>query len=308
MSTILSIGFYNLENLFDYRIGHSKYSEELNNYGLVDWDQNKYQSKIDRLASVIKQMGDSDSNGPPAILGVCEVNSENCLRDLCGSENLKPFDYHYCWKKTENKSGGQVALLYRKAFFNPKSVSMITVAPKPTDQKPIRDLLLVKGLLCGRSLSLFVNHWPSKQSGNSRTTTLRYRTFKQLMSSINSIYEHNPEEKILLMGDFNEDLRHTKLPFNQNDAFFEPFASLSPGRGSLRHKGKWLLLDQIFINRLLYNSPWFHVENARVFGPDELIHQSGRHRGSPKRTFHGSYYVNGYSDHLPVIIDCEIHH
>jgi hypothetical protein len=33
-----------------------------------------------------------------------------------------------------------------------------------------------------------------------------------------------------------------------------------------------------------------------------MIQQEGNYKGSPKRTFGGSVWLNGYSDHLPTII------
>ncbi len=62
------------------------------------------------------------------------------------------------------------------------------------------------------------------------------------------------------------------------------------------------MFDQILFNNNLKEAEWFDYQSAQIYVEPSLIQKSGRHRGSPKRTFVGSYYVGGYSDHFPVFI------
>jgi hypothetical protein len=39
-----------------------------------------------------------------------------------------------------------------------------------------------------------------------------------------------------------------------------------------------------------------------VFRSDYLIQQEGRYQGAPLRTKAGGKWLNGYSDHLPVVL------
>jgi hypothetical protein len=40
----------------------------------------------------------------------------------------------------------------------------------------------------------------------------------------------------------------------------------------------------------------------QIFRRDYLIQNEGKYKGSPKRTFSGGVWMDGYSDHLPVVI------
>ena len=39
-----------------------------------------------------------------------------------------------------------------------------------------------------------------------------------------------------------------------------------------------------------------------IFRRDYLIQQEGKYKGSPKRTTSGGVWLDGYSDHLPVLV------
>ncbi|HCC86160.1 MAG TPA: endonuclease, partial [Porphyromonadaceae bacterium] len=41
---------------------------------------------------------------------------------------------------------------------------------------------------------------------------------------------------------------------------------------------------------------------AEVFNRSFLIQQEGRNRGYPHRTFSNNTFIDGYSDHLPVLV------
>jgi len=42
--------------------------------------------------------------------------------------------------------------------------------------------------------------------------------------------------------------------------------------------------------------------HSEIFNRDFLIQKEGRYKGYPLRTFSGDIFVNGYSDHFPVLI------
>ncbi len=83
------------------------------------------------------------------------------------------------------------------------------------------------------------------------------------------------------------------------------FALMQGGDGSYKHKGSWNFLDQILLNKNLVNtkSNLLYVSNsARSFKEDWMLETEEKYKGNPKRTFGGTKYLNGYSDHLPVMI------
>jgi hypothetical protein len=86
---------------------------------------------------------------------------------------------------------------------------------------------------------------------------------------------------------------------------FNPFAEIfAKGGGSLCYQGKWNLFDQIILSgRLLgKNKNTFKFLKAEIFNRDFLITQEGRYKGYPLRTHSRNVFLNGYSDHFPVIV------
>ncbi|MGB5394555.1 MAG: endonuclease/exonuclease/phosphatase family protein, partial [Lutimonas sp.] len=63
---------------------------------------------------------------------------------------------------------------------------------------------------------------------------------------------------------------------------------------------KWHLFDQIMFTENLLKKEKFTFEFAQIFNPEFLIEKNGRSKGSPLRTYNGSRYIGGYSDHFPV--------
>ena len=74
--------------------------------------------------------------------------------------------------------------------------------------------------------------------------------------------------------------------------------------GTLTYRGKWNLFDQIVVSSNLLGDDRSTLKFCKneIFYRDFMIQQEGNYKGSPKRTFGGSLWLNGYSDHLPTII------
>jgi len=117
------------------------------------------------------------------------------------------------------------------------------------------------------------------------------------------------------MGDLNDDPRDVSVRITldakarQQDVpkggLFNPFASIhTRGVGTLAYQGQWNLFDQIIIsdNLLGNNRSTFKFWKAEIFSRDFMITQEGRFRGYPLRTHSGNVFLNGYSDHFPVLI------
>ena len=69
-SIIASVGFYNLENLFDIVNDTLTVDEEFTPQGDKNWTEEKYRDKLDRLSTVIKDIGTDYTPDGFAILGV----------------------------------------------------------------------------------------------------------------------------------------------------------------------------------------------------------------------------------------------
>ena len=81
------------------------------------------------------------------------------------------------------------------------------------------------------------------------------------------------------------------------------------GKGTLFYNGNWNLFDQIVITPNLLNKDAKNKDFStlkyfahQVFRRDYLIQQEGQYKGAPLRTQAGGRWLNGFSDHLPVVM------
>ena len=81
------------------------------------------------------------------------------------------------------------------------------------------------------------------------------------------------------------------------------------GNGTLFYNGNWNLFDQIVITPNLLNKDAKNKDFStlkyfahQVFRRDYLIQQEGQYKGAPLRTQAGGRWLNGFSDHLPVVM------
>jgi endonuclease/exonuclease/phosphatase family metal-dependent hydrolase len=170
-------------------------------------------------------------------------------------------------------------------------------------------------ILTGDTLSLFINHWPSKYGGAGYTNDMRESVAQTLASGIIEIMEINPLEKIIVMGDFNdppESSAFDVLVNNQDPTASPLLVNLSadfkgPIPGSYKFEGIWQLIDQILISNSLLTGEGNVCANSgsfKVFTPSFLLEKDEKFGGfKPFRTYTGFVYHGGYSDHLPVLLD-----
>ena len=304
MSQTFSIAFYNLENLFDPLENEKTLDKDFTPNGIYNWDDHKYQQKINNLSLIISKIGLTRSETPPVLIGVCEVENESCLEDMVQSEPLKNFDYGFIFHKSPDHRGINVALLYQKRHFRFIENKAISVNFKnQIESEGTRDILHVKGLLFGKQIHLILNHWPSRSDGTQKTDHKRISASQEVQKIINEIKTSDQLAKIIIMGDFNDEPSSGSLAPYLKQGFTNPMLQFQKlKKGSVKYKGKWIMFDQILFNNNLKEAEWFDYQSAQIYVEPSLIQKSGRHRGSPKRTFVGSYYVGGYSDHFPVFI------
>ncbi len=304
MSQTFSLAFYNLENLFDPFENDTSLDKDFTPNGTYNWDDHKYQQKINNLALTISKIGLMRCDSPPVLIGVCEVENESCLEDLVQSPFLKNFDYGFIFHKSPDRRGIHVALLYQKKHFQVNESNAISINFKDQiESEGTRDILHIDGILFGKQIHLILNHWPSRSDGTKKTNHKRISASHELHKIIDKISLSDKLAKVIIMGDFNDDpLSESLAPFLKQ-GFTNPMLQFQKlKKGSVKFKGKWIMFDQILFNDNIKEAEWFDYLSAQIFVEPNLIQKSGRYRGSPKRTFVGSYYVGGYSDHLPVFI------
>ena len=80
------------------------------------------------------------------------------------------------------------------------------------------------------------------------------------------------------------------------------------GTGTLSYQGSWNLFDQIVMTPNLVNKDGkkdyktLKFWKNQIFRRDYLMNTEGRYKGTPKRTHASGIWLDGFSDHLPVVV------
>ncbi|WP_220429203.1 endonuclease/exonuclease/phosphatase family protein [Tenuifilum thalassicum] len=305
------IGFYNLENLFDTIPGEN--DTEFTPNGRNKFTSERYWHKINHMSEVISQIGSEIFPGGPAILGICEVENRSVVEDLVNSPKLKPSGYQIVHYESHDHRGIDVGLLYRPEFFKVTSHRSVPLRIKDNPNFKTRDQLVVSGLLDGEPIHIIVDHWPSRRGGEKRSLPYRMAAAKLTRSLVDSILATDPNAKIIVMGDLNDDPDSKSVikglganPYRNKlkpGELFNAMGSLyHEGIGTLAYRDSWNLFDNIIITQSFLNTDkttWTFYK-AKVFNKPFLQQKSGRFAGYPWRTYVGGNFMGGYSDHFPV--------
>jgi len=308
------IGFYNVENLYDTEKDPTIDDNEFLPDGPYQWTPERYQQKLKNLAFVISEMG--KEQGGVVVLGVCEVENERVLNDLVAQDALKPLNYKVAHHDSPDYRGVDVAFIYQGDRFEFISQKPHTLTIPDNPRFKTRDQLLLVGVLDQTdTLFLIVNHWPSKRGGEARSAPLRMAAAKLTRSIVDSLMNINPNSKIIIMGDLNDNpnaksitqclCAKGKISDTKPLDLFNPMIQMyKNGIGSYAYRDAWDLIDQIIVSYGLLNPRpnSYKYNSAQVFRANFLLTKSGSFQGYPFRTYAGGTYAGGYSDHLPVFI------
>ena len=315
---IRTVAFYNLENLFDTINDVAKNDEASPMMELKTNRSKVYWDKIDKLGSVISQIGKEKARTSPAIVGVVEVENRAVLEDLVKSKHLKKKGYEIIHYDSPDKRGIDVALLYQKRYFKPINHESFDPRIYRNGYKVYtRNQLLVSGYLDDELIHVIVNHWPSRRGGEAKSRPLREKAAYQNTKIIEKIKQTDPNPRVLIMGDFNDDpinasfkkvlkTKSKKKNVNKGD-IYNPYEDMfRRGFNTLGYRDNINLFDQILITSPLLNKgnkkdfSTFKMFKAMIFNKRFLTNKRGRYKGYPRRSFSWGKYTGGYSDHYPV--------
>lgn len=300
-----TIGFYNLENLFDTENDPNSLDDDFTENSEKNWNHERYYKKLRKIGKVISKIGNDDVQHPPVIVGVAEVENAEVLNDLISSPLLKNKGYSYVHFDSPDERGIDVALLFREEFFTVlyKEAIPLYIKGHFGERDYTRDILYIKGELDEQPIHILVNHWPSRRAGSDETEYKRIAAAGKNREIISDILYEEPNAKIIIMGDFNDDPSSKSIQKLIDIDFYNPMELLlTYDKGSLNFRGRWNLFDQIiFSNNFLkpHDNPLQYVK-SNIFNPLELQEYSGKYKGNPFRTYIGDKYLGGYSDHFPV--------
>lgn len=286
------VAFYNVENLFD-TINQPHNDEEFLPDGKNKWTSQRYLDKLRKLNQVI------DSMGNVVLLGLCEIENEQVVKDLNdASSSRKKFGIvHY---ESTDARGIDVGMIYNPSLLTLKQSGFIRFEINNSETSNTRDIVWAKFVYKKDTLFAMVNHWPSRRGGETESEPNRLKAAEKAAAFIDSVKTASPTSKIVFMGDLND------YPTNKSAKMIAerltPMISKSSGKfgGTYNYKNEWDVLDHIMISSNAYEGKLRFVEQSgHIMSNDFLIEE---YKGNlvPKRNYAGEKYLDGYSDHLPV--------
>lgn len=301
----LRVVSYNVENLF-----HPKHDTIITNEGVNGltneriiekddyewtqegerhWSYSRYWRKVENIARVLTNIGEWQGVD---IVGLQEVENALCIRRLCRTMGVNKYDFvHY---ESPDPRGIDVALIYKKARVDTLRTQAISIPQLPT-----RDILYVEALADKKdTLHLFVCHLPSQRGGKAESEWKRKAAKEVLQKAIDSVYVVHSDAKIVVMGDMNSEPKDD-LKGVRNKAL----PSLEGKRkGTHKYQGRWMCLDQFYISPAIDS-----ISTMKIYDAEWIMETDEKYMGlKPKRTYNGWKYQNGYSDHLPIVLDIEL--
>ncbi len=317
--SVYAVGFYNQENLFDYTHDEGKNDYDFTPDGSYKWNKMKYESKLRNMSKVLSEMGtDVLPNVGCAIIGLSEVENAHVLDDLTAQPALAARNYKYVHIEGPDRRGIDCALLYNPKMFKIRNTKLVPyVYELPNDSnRATRGFLTVSGTIANEHVTVVVCHWPSRGAGSY------YRELggKQVKALKDSLLREDPNVKVLVMGDMNDaptnKSMHECLSAKANidevgeGDMYNPFYNIlvKEGTGTLQYQGKWNLFDQIVMTPNMLNKnnqkdfSTLKFWRNQIFRRDYLFQETGKYKGNTKRTTAGGVWLDGYSDHLPVVV------
>jgi endonuclease/exonuclease/phosphatase family metal-dependent hydrolase len=168
----------------------------------------------------------------------------------------------------------------------------------------------------GDTLHIFVNHWSSRVGGQRQSEAGRLLAASLVRQKADSIFSRNTMANIVITGDFNDGYRDKSLTEGlrtlNDTAKLKPSAlfnltayRINEPTGTIKYQGKWSIFDQIIVSGgLLRGTLRTDASRCHIFRADYLFEPDKRYQGvKPFRTYVGTAYNKGFSDHLPVYVD-----
>lgn len=311
------VSFYNLENLYDTVDNPLVDDHEFLPSGDRNYNSAIYWTKLSRLSDVISQIGTDINPDGPALLGVAEIENDTVLNDLLKMPKLVNRKYKFVHYESPDVRGVDVALFYNPKYFKVDTSSHLFVK-LPSGSKEsffTRDVLWVQGKLDGETVNVYVNHWPSRSGGEERSAPARAAAAGVCKKHADSILQKDPNAKIIIMGDLNDDpvspslTKVIKAKGNVDDVkpggFYNPWVDMyKKGLGTIAYQDAWGLFDQIIVGYpwLNKNQDGFFFARQYIFNKEFLVENQGKYKGYPMRTWDGLTYRGGYSDHFPTYL------
>ena len=307
------ISFYNVENLFSPDLPPVHHLDPTAS-GLKNWDEKRYRNKLSKIAHVF-QLIEQEELVLPMLIGISEIQGQTPLEDLV---LLPPFESNYgvIHYDSMDERGVDVALLFDKRkveiiFSEPITYFFELVDQDPANYDTTRDVLHCKLKFQESIFNVFVLHLPSKRERDINLPKRNY-ILAELRKKIIEI-QVATNEPVVICGDFNDNpdeksMKDFLVHSNNEKNLLNPSEYLfMNGEYSTFYYKNGLLFDQIILSTEFFNSDsQIHFVKAKVFNHEKLSNRNSKFSGRPFRTYAGTRYLGGYSDHFPVYVQLAI--
>jgi predicted extracellular nuclease len=307
-----NIGFYNVENLFDTIDDPKTEDEWFLPTSETEWNSEKYIKKLADLSKVIDAM--NSENGGPDIIGLCEVENYQVVKDLASEPVLKDNHYDVIHFDSPDARGIDVAALYNTTKFKLLDSQPILLSIADDENYRTRDILYCKFEVIDSKniLHVYVNHWSSRRGGAEESSYKRENAAKTLK---NHIVENIPQwetQNIIILGDMNDYPTNNSIYAVLEAQELDSESHLVnlqldnhiKGLGTYNYKGEWGCLDNIIVTKGLKTK--LKTPGAVILKEDWMMYIDKEGNATPNRTYGGPNYYGGISDHLPVYFEVEL--
>ena len=288
--------FYNVENLFDTTDDPRTNDDDFTPAGRLQWTADRYATKLSHLAQAISWSGDR----LPDLIGLAEVENRAVVQDLASTSPLDGGQYEVVHFDSPDERGIDVALLVKRGVGEVTGERALRV---DLDGDHTRDVLYARLGTGGTTWHLYVCHWPSRREGPAVSAPKRLEAALTLREHLDEV--RGPGDRVLIMGDFNDTPTDASIQKGLG-ATCDPSAELvalmcvdqPEGHGSHNFRGDWAYLDQFITDPVTAGE----VASAKALWDQRLLFRHPKYGRSPDKTYSGTSYKGGYSDHLPIVL------
>ena len=291
----LSLMFWNVENLFDIEDDPLKRDNDFLPGGAKRYTCRSYQLKVQHLADVINHID-------PDLLAMVEVENKNTLEYLCGE--LKHTDeWAIIIDEGPDIRGIDPALIYRKDKFTYCShgYNPVYIEERGYHSRPIMRVdLAIKHT--NDTISIFINHWPSRRGGKSHSDPFRNYAATCLLNAVNKTISRHKNRRIVITGDFNDDRQDDCIRLLEQTGIEYRVKTMPKNvNGTYYHDGEWIHFDHFLTYN--FNPRIISIRSCRICAPYWIRERSTQ---GPLRYYKGLETLGGYSDHFPILLELAI--
>ena len=323
----ITVVSYNVQNLYDATDDGGEYREFTTAGG---WSDALYAAKLRAIGSALR----AAVAGGADLVALQEVEHYGAARRLVDLELARHGYRHVVWLPDAHSANGPVVL----SKLPVRRVGALWMEGSP--EQPLRPILEVEVALGeaadAPSLFLFNNHWKSKRGGAAETEQYRRQAAESLAARLREIHAADPAADVIVAGDLNVSVDEYERRQRRYVTALMPAAAaagsgalpvtatvpppaaplvlFSPwydyrgaGRapeGSYRFRGTWETIDHLLLSPGLFDAVGVSYAGSDRFAviSDGLLDSAG----SPRRFLRGPS-PGGYSDHLPLRLELDLH-